>query len=107
MIDKEAFEFARRFSAAGITRVARRAIACRARVGRTVPMCRVEDAQRAVRLVRAYAAAYGLDPSVSGTRIFRRRSCSAASLATRHGDKVYAAIDAADWVSMRVPLLPV
>lgn len=100
VIDKEAFESARRFNAAGIT-----VFVLRYRLpgegwanAADVPL---QDAQRAVRLVRAYASHYSLDPARIGVLGFSAGGHVAASLATRHGEKVYAPVDTADAIDPR------
>jgi acetyl esterase/lipase len=100
VIDKEAFESARRFNAAGITvfvlryRLPGEGWAMRS----DVPL---QDVQRTMRLVRSYASRYGIDPARVGVLGFSAGGHVAASLATRHGDKVYAPIDAADAADVR------
>lgn len=100
VIDKEAFESARRFNAAGITVfVLRYRLPGEGWANRSdVPL---QDAQRAVRLVRAYAGHYGIDPARVGVLGFSAGGHVAASLATRHGDTVYAKLDAADALDAR------
>ena len=95
VIDKEAFESARRFNAAGVTvfvlryRLPGEGWANRA----DVPL---QDAQRAMRLVRANAATYRIDPRRVGVLGFSAGGHVAASLATRFADKVYAKVDLLD-----------
>lgn len=95
VIDKEAFESARRFNAAGITVfVLRYRLPGEGWADRSdVPL---QDAQRAMRLVRAYAGHYGIDPARVGVLGFSAGGHVAASLATRYGEQVFAPIDAAD-----------
>lgn len=100
VIDKEAFESARRFNASGVT-----VFVLRYRLpgegwkqAADVPL---QDAQRAMRLVRAHAAHYGLDPARVGILGFSAGGHVAASLATRHAEKVYEPIDAADQLDAR------
>ena len=95
VIDKEAFESARRFNAAGVT-----VFVLRYRLPgegwknpADVPL---QDAQRGLRLIRANAAHYGLDPVRAGVLGFSAGGHVAASLATRFAEKVYAPVDAAD-----------
>jgi acetyl esterase/lipase len=100
VLDKEAFESARRFNAAGITvfvlyyRLPGEGWANRS----DVPL---QDIQRAVRLVRSYAGHYGLDPARIGVLGFSAGGHVVASLATRYADKVYAPIDTADQLDAR------
>ena len=61
----------------------------------------LQDAQRAIRLVRAGAATFGIDPARTGIMGFSAGGHLAGSLATRHGAKVYAPLDAADSLSAR------
>jgi acetyl esterase/lipase len=59
------------------------------------------DAQRAMRLIRIDAARYGIDAAKLSAIGFSAGGHLVASLATRHGANVYAAIDAADTRSAR------
>ena len=59
------------------------------------------DAQRALRLIRARAGEWGIDPRRIGVIGFSAGGHVAASLGTRFEDKVYAAVDAADRQSAR------
>lgn len=100
VLDKEGYETARRFNQAGIT-----VFVLRYRLpaegwknGADVPL---QDAQRAIRLIRAHAAHYGLDPKRVGIMGFSAGGHVAASLATRFGEKVYEPIDAADQIDAR------
>lgn len=61
----------------------------------------LQDAQRAMRLIRASAARYGIDAAKLSTIGFSAGGHLAASLATRHGATVYAPVDAADMQSAR------
>jgi len=71
----------------------------------------LSDAQRAMRLVRARAAKYRIDPERIGMMGFSAGGHVCASLATRHDAKVYAPIDDADDLSARpylaAPIYPV
>jgi acetyl esterase/lipase len=100
VVDIEAFESARRFNAAGITAfVLYYRLPGEGWAGRSdVPL---QDIQRAIRLVRAYAGHYGLDPARIGVFGFSAGGHVAASLATRYADKVYAAVDTADDLDAR------
>ena len=100
VLDKEGFEAARRFNESGVT-----VFVMRYRLpaegwknGADVPL---QDAQRAVRLVRAHAAHYGLDPARVGILGFSAGGHVAASLATRFAEKVYEPVDAADALEAR------
>jgi len=66
--------------------------------GRDVPLA---DAQRALRLIRAQADDYGIDPRRVGVMGFSAGGHVAASLATRFDQKVYTPVDAADQWSAR------
>jgi len=69
------------------------------------------DAQRAMRLVRANAARYKVDPNRVGFMGFSAGGHVCASVMTRYDAKVYAPIDAADSLSARPfltsPIYPV
>ncbi|HEX8447920.1 MAG TPA: alpha/beta hydrolase [Sphingomonas sp.] len=61
----------------------------------------LQDAQRAMRLIRANAAGFGVDPVRTGILGFSAGGHLAASLATGHDDAVYRPIDDADRQSAR------
>ncbi|WP_375196930.1 alpha/beta hydrolase [Sphingobium sp.] len=61
----------------------------------------LQDAQRAMRLIRARAARYAIDPRRVGVLGFSAGGHLAGSLATRHGETVYAPVDDADRVEAR------
>lgn len=63
--------------------------------------CALQDAQRAVRLVRANAAGWGVDPARVGVMGFSAGGHLAASMLTRSGAKTYDPLDAADGRSAR------
>lgn len=65
---------------------------------RDVPLA---DAQRAMRLVRGQAREWGIDPASVGVMGFSAGGHLAASLATRHHERVYAPVDAADGLDAR------
>ncbi len=67
----------------------------------TVPLA---DAQRGLRLIRARAAQYGVDPRRVGVLGFSAGGHLGGSLATRFGERVYAPVDAADRMSARPDL---
>lgn len=68
------------------------------RDARDVPLA---DAQRAIRLIRRHASGWGLDPDSVGVMGFSAGGHVAASLATRHAERVYPAVDAADALDAR------
>jgi len=110
MMDFEGTDVARRFNAAGVTVfVLRYRLPGEGWQNRSdVPL---QDAQRAMRLVRANAAKYALDPARIGFMGFSAGGHVACSIATRFGAKVYTPLDAADAVDARpsfsVPIYPV
>jgi len=69
------------------------------------------DAQRAMRVIRAQASRFHLDPARVGVMGFSAGGFLTATLATRHGASFYAPVDAADQVSARpfltAPIYPV
>ncbi|UUL83242.1 alpha/beta hydrolase [Sphingomonas qomolangmaensis] len=56
----------------------------------------LQDAQRAMRLIRARAGSLGIDPAKLGILGFSAGGHLAASLTVGHADPVYTAVDAAD-----------
>jgi acetyl esterase/lipase len=61
----------------------------------------LQDAQRAMRWIRAHAAALGVDTARLGVLGFSAGGHLAATLATRHREAVYVPVDAADRESAR------
>jgi len=61
----------------------------------------LQDAQRAMRLIRANAARYGIDPAKLGCCGFSAGGHLAGSLTVAHDDRVYPPVDAADTQSAR------
>lgn len=61
----------------------------------------LQDAQRAMRLIRRDAAKYAIDPAKLGCCGFSAGGLLAASLAVASGDPVYESVDAADKLSAR------
>jgi len=110
MLDFEGMDMARRFNKAGVTCfVLRYRLPGEGWEDRAdVPL---QDAQRAMRLVRANAARYRVDPDRTGFMGFSAGGHVAASIATRFGARVYAPVDAADHIDARpsfsVPMYPV
>jgi len=110
MLDFEGMDVARHFNAFGTTCfVLRYRLPGEGWADRSdVPL---QDAQRAMRLVRANAAKYGVDPNRIGFMGFSAGGHVACSIATRFAAKVYAPVDAADQLSARpdfsVPMYPV
>jgi acetyl esterase/lipase len=102
-IDNEGEEQARWLNAIGVTafilryRIPTEGWANRA----TVPLA---DAQRGIRLIRASAKRYGVDPAKVLAIGFSAGGHLTGSLATRHAERVYAPIDAADQLSARPDL---
>ncbi|HUD42998.1 MAG TPA: alpha/beta hydrolase [Dokdonella sp.] len=60
-----------------------------------------QDGQRAVRLVRAHAAEWGVDPAKVGVIGFSAGAHLAGILGTRYDEALYPAVDAADAASAR------
>jgi acetyl esterase/lipase len=103
VIDKEGFEVGHRLAAAGIT-----CFVLRYRLPAEgwdrqadVPL---QDAQRAMRLIRAGAGSWSIDPKRVCAMGFSAGGHVAASLATRHGAQAYAPVDAADHLDARPDL---
>lgn len=110
MLDFEGMDVARHFNGAGITCfVLRYRLPGEGWADRSdVPL---QDAQRAMRLVRANASKYGIDPVRVGFMGFSAGGHLACSIATRFAAKVYNALDDADRLDARpsfsVPMYPV
>jgi acetyl esterase/lipase len=110
VIDKEGYEMARWLSARGYTvfvlfyRLPGEGWAAG-------PDVVLQDTQRAMRLVRARAAHYGIDPKRVGAMGFSAGGHACADLAARFGRRVYAPVDTADQLSSRpfvaAPIYPV
>ena len=103
VIDKEGFEVGHRLAAAGVT-----GFVLRYRLPgdgwANASDAPLQDAQRAMRLIRSRAKAFGIDPARVAAMGFSAGGHVAASLATRHGAEVYAPRDAADRESARPDL---
>ena len=95
LVDKEGSEVARRFNAAGITSfvLAHRLPAEGWADGPDVPL---QDAQRAMRLIRTRAREFAIDPKRVGVIGFSAGGHVAASLMTRFAAPVYAPSDEID-----------
>lgn len=65
------------------------------------PNVALQDAQRAIRLIRSRAGEFGIDPARVGVMGFSAGGHVAARLATMYGTDTYAAVDAADALSTR------
>lgn len=110
MLDFEGMDIARHLNARGVTCfVLRYRLPGDGWAQRSdVPL---QDAQRAMRLVRANAAHYGVDAKRIGFMGFSAGGHVACSIATRFAAKVYDPVDAADGVSARpdfsAPIYPV
>ena len=110
VVDKEGYELARWLTERGFTcfvlfyRLPGEGWANRTDVA-------LADAQRAMRLIRHRAGAYGIDPERVGAMGFSAGGHVCADLATRFAHPAYAAIDAADQLSARpcaaAPIYPV
>ena len=61
----------------------------------------LQDAQRAMRLIRSRAAEFGIDPQRISALGFSAGGHLAATLATRHAENCYAAVDALDALPAR------
>jgi len=98
VIDKDGFESARRLNEPGVTAfVMRYRLPCEG----WSPDAPLQDAQRAIRIVRARAGDFGIDPARVGVLGFSAGGHVAASLATCHAEKSYEPADAADAASAR------
>lgn len=100
VLDIEGFETARRAAASGVTAfVLRYRLPGEGWANRAdLPL---QDAQRAMRLLRGRAAEFGLDPARIGAIGFSAGGHVVASLLTRDSDAVYAPVDALDAVRAR------
>ncbi len=109
-IDKEGYEIGRLLSVRGVTvfvlfyRLPGEGWADRA----NVPL---QDAQRAMRLIRSQAKRYGLDPARVGAMGFSAGGHLCADLVARFATRTYEPVDAADQLSARpiiaAPIYPV
>ena len=99
-IDNEGFDVANRFSTDGVTAfvLLYRLPAEGWLAGRNVPL---QDAQRAMRLIRSHASTFGIDPAHVGAIGFSAGGHLIASLAVRADSAVYDPQDAADTLSAK------
>ena len=110
VVDKEGYEFGRWLAARGFTAFVLfyRLPGEGWSVGADTPL---QDAQRAMRLIRHRARAYGLDPARIAALGFSAGGHVCADLAARFATPVYAPVDAADALPARpicaAPLYPV
>lgn len=110
VVDKEGYEIAAWLAERGITAFVLfyRLPAEGWRVPADTPLA---DAQRAMRLIRAHAGDYGIDPARIGATGFSAGGHLCADLAVRHARTVYTPVDAADRLSARpalaAPIYPV
>jgi len=102
VLDKEGFDVARVFAAAGVTCFILR-YRLPADGWAAGPNAPLQDAQRALRLIRAHAADYGIDPARIASLGASAGGHLAGLLAAR-SDTTYEAVDAADEVSHRPDL---
>ena len=102
VLDKEGFDVARVFAAAGVTCFVLR-YRLPADGWAAGPNAPLQDAQRALRLIRAHAADYGVDPARIASLGASAGGHLAGLLAAR-SDATYEAIDAADEASHRPDL---
>ena len=100
VLDKEAAEMARWLNPYGVTVLLMQyRLPAEGHVnGQDVPL---QDAQRAVRVVRQHAKEWGLDPSKVGFLGASAAGHMGAMLGAQFGKKVYEAVDAADSLSAR------
>lgn len=103
VVDKEGYDCARVFAAAGVTCFVLR-YRLPADGWAAGPDAPLQDAQRAMRLIRAHAEEYGVDPSRIAALGASAGGHLAGTLAARHWDGVYEAVDGADGVSARPDL---
>lgn len=100
VIDKEGLDIARWLNQLGITAfvLKHRLPGEGHRDARYVPL---QDAQRAMRLIRSRAAAWGINPDRLGVMGFSAGGHLAATLSTRYDCSTYAPVDEADTLSAR------
>ena len=103
VIDKEGFETARRLADAGVTAFVLR-YRLPAEGGADGPNVPLQDAQRAIRLTRAGAGRFGVDPRRVAVMGFSAGGHVAAALCTRHAAQVYPPAEPADALDARPDL---
>jgi acetyl esterase/lipase len=103
VIDKEGFEIAHRLAQAGVTSFVLRYRLPGEGWSRQADVP-TQDAQRAMRLIRAGAASFGIDPTRVAVIGCSAGGHVAASLCTRFAEPLYAARDDADHLSARPDL---
>ncbi len=102
VLDKEGYDVARIFAASGTTCFVLR-YRLPADGWAAGPDAPLQDAQRAIRLIRSRAADYGVDPKKIGV-LGASAGGHLAGLASARTDATYAATDAADALSLRPDL---
>ncbi|MFM2042531.1 MAG: hypothetical protein RLY86_1107 [Pseudomonadota bacterium] len=95
VVDKEGFETARLLAGRGVT-VFVLLYRLPGDGWRDGPATPLQDAQRAIRLIRARAGEFGIDPARVGVQGFSAGGHLAALLSTRFADPVYDPVDGAD-----------
>ncbi|HVZ99358.1 MAG TPA: alpha/beta hydrolase [Caulobacterales bacterium] len=100
VLDKEGFETAERLNDAGVTAfvLIYRLPGDRHAAGADAPL---QDAQRALRVIRSRAHEFNIDPARTGVMGFSAGGHVAGSLSFRFDAGVYAAVDAADAASAK------
>jgi acetyl esterase/lipase len=103
VIDKEGFELGHRMARSGVTSFVLRYRLPGEGWERASDVA-LQDAQRAMRVIRAGAAGFRIDPARVAAIGYSAGGHVAASLATRHADQVYAPVDGADALPARPDL---
>ena len=99
-IDLEGTEVCEWFNSIGVTAVLLKYRVPK-RVGLEKHAAPLQDAQRAVGLVRSRAAAWGIDPKRIGVLGFSAGGHLAAVVSNQHGERTYPVVDDAEKVSCR------
>lgn len=100
VMDKEGYEAAEEFAKAGVT-VFVMTYRLPQEGWSAGPAAPLQDAQRALRLIRAHATKYGVDPKRVGVMGFSAGGHVAGVLTLKFDQPSYAAVDAADLASAR------